>query len=284
MLAAEHDGPRGVRKGAWSEEEDALLRECIDKNGEGKWHLVPLKSGLNRCRKSCRLRWLNYLKPNIRRGKFSEDEVDLLLRLHKLLGNRWSLIAGRLPGRTANDVKNYWNTHLRKKTMLRLQAAAAAADCHRATTKVIRPRPRTFSKTLLVQRMRSSQQQQQAAPAAGLLLQHTTTSTTAVSKLEGHHDNNANPDAAGEQIQWWKSLLDDQLSDGQEVAAAAALASESRSDHVSYEIWAAEDQSGDRPEETGLMTGEVAFDIELWDFLADDEAQATSNLLQGPSS
>uniref|UniRef100_A0A7N1A7I8 Uncharacterized protein n=1 Tax=Kalanchoe fedtschenkoi TaxID=63787 RepID=A0A7N1A7I8_KALFE len=283
MLAAEHDGPRGVRKGAWSEEEDALLRECIDKNGEGKWHLVPLKSGLNRCRKSCRLRWLNYLKPNIRRGKFSEDEVDLLLRLHKLLGNRWSLIAGRLPGRTANDVKNYWNTHLRKKTMLRLQAAAAAADCHRATTKVIRPRPQTFSKTLRVQCMRSSQQQQQAAPAAGLL-QHTTTSTTAVSKLEGHHDNNANPDAAEEQIQWWKSLLDDQLSDGQEVAAAA-LASESRSDdHVSYEIWAAEDQSGDRPEETGLMTGEVAFDIELWDFLADDEAQATSNLLQGPSS
>ncbi|KAL1090391.1 hypothetical protein V6Z11_D07G085100 [Gossypium hirsutum] len=73
--------------------------------------------GLNRCRKSCRLRWLNYLKPNIKRGHFAADEVDLIIRLHNLLGNRWSLIAGRLPGRTANDVKNYWNTHLLKKNI-----------------------------------------------------------------------------------------------------------------------------------------------------------------------
>ncbi|XP_047172705.1 transcription factor MYB1-like [Vigna umbellata] len=105
----------GVRKGAWSQTEDELLRECVQLYGEGKWHLVPQRAGLNRCRKSCRLRWLNYLKPNIKRGDFSEDEVDLMIRLHKLLGNRWSLIAGRLPGRTSNDVKNYWNTNMRRK-------------------------------------------------------------------------------------------------------------------------------------------------------------------------
>nr|BAE94392.1 R2R3-MYB transcriptional regulator [Ipomoea nil] len=56
-----------VRKGAWSEEEDDLLRKCIQKFGEGKWHLVPFRAGLNRCRKSCRLRWLNYLHPDIKR-------------------------------------------------------------------------------------------------------------------------------------------------------------------------------------------------------------------------
>ncbi|KAL3356891.1 hypothetical protein AABB24_017512 [Solanum stoloniferum] len=105
----------GVRKGSWTDEEDFLLRKCIDKYGEGKWHLVPARAGLNRCRKSCRLRWLNYLRPHIKRGDFAPDEVDLILRLHKLLGNRWSLIAGRLPGRTANDVKNYWNTNLLRK-------------------------------------------------------------------------------------------------------------------------------------------------------------------------
>ncbi|OWM79903.1 hypothetical protein CDL15_Pgr001546 [Punica granatum] len=71
--------------------------------------------GFNRCGKSCRLRWLNYLRPNIKRGNITDQEEDLILRLHKLLGNRWSLIAGRLPGRTDNEIKNYWNSHLSKK-------------------------------------------------------------------------------------------------------------------------------------------------------------------------
>ncbi|KAI3989087.1 hypothetical protein MKX01_033123 [Papaver californicum] len=105
---------RGVKNGAWAEEEDQLLKECIKKYGEGKWRQVPLRAGLNRCRKSCRLRWLNYLHPNIKRGEFKPDEVDLIIMMHKLIGNRWSLIAGRLPRRTANDIKNYFNTHLKK--------------------------------------------------------------------------------------------------------------------------------------------------------------------------
>ncbi|XP_049399625.1 transcription factor MYB1-like [Solanum stenotomum] len=124
----------GVRKGSWTEEEDFHLRKCIQKYGEGKWHLVPSRAGLNRCRKSCRLRWLNYLRPHIKRGDFEPDEVDLILRLHKLLGNRWSLIAGRLPGRTANDVKNYWNTRLLRKLNTNI-----------TKNEIIKPQPRTLS-------------------------------------------------------------------------------------------------------------------------------------------
>ncbi|KAH7840438.1 hypothetical protein Vadar_016978 [Vaccinium darrowii] len=45
-------------------------------------------AGLNRSQKSCRLRWLNYLRPDIKRGDFGEDEDDLIIRLHRLLGNR----------------------------------------------------------------------------------------------------------------------------------------------------------------------------------------------------
>ncbi|KAK4277985.1 hypothetical protein QN277_015896 [Acacia crassicarpa] len=107
-----------LRKGTWTHEEDNLLRACVDKYGEGRWHLVPQRAGLKRCRKSCRMRWLNYLKPNIKRGDFTEDEVDLIIRLHKLIGNRWALIAGRLLGGTSNDVKNFWHTKMRniKKT------------------------------------------------------------------------------------------------------------------------------------------------------------------------
>uniref|UniRef100_A0A7N0V1K9 Uncharacterized protein n=1 Tax=Kalanchoe fedtschenkoi TaxID=63787 RepID=A0A7N0V1K9_KALFE len=74
-------------------------------------------AGLNRSGKSCRLRWLNYLKPDIKSGNMSEEEEDLIQRLHKLLGNIWSLIAGRLPGRTDNEIKNYWNLHLKKRVL-----------------------------------------------------------------------------------------------------------------------------------------------------------------------
>ncbi|XP_010419013.1 PREDICTED: transcription factor MYB90-like [Camelina sativa] len=142
---------KGLRKGAWTPEEDSLLRQCINKYGEGKWHQVPFRAGVNRCRKSCRLRWLNYLNPNIKRGEFTSDEVDLLLRLHKLLGNRWSLIAGRLPGRTGNDVKNYWNTNLAKKkepsctSKIRTKEGSYSATAPVQKHNVIRPRPRSFS-------------------------------------------------------------------------------------------------------------------------------------------
>ncbi|KAG6417174.1 hypothetical protein SASPL_119325 [Salvia splendens] len=105
----------GLKRGAWTAEEDELLRDYIKREGEGGWRTLPKKAGLLRCGKSCRLRWMNYLRPSVKRGRISEDEEDLILRLHRLLGNRWSLIAGRIPGRTDNEIKNYWNTHLSKK-------------------------------------------------------------------------------------------------------------------------------------------------------------------------
>nr|AIT76572.1 R2R3 MYB protein [Trifolium repens] len=141
------ENTKGRKKGAWIYEEDKLLKACINKYGEGKWHLVPQRAGLNRCRKSCRLRWLNYLSPNIKRESFAEDEIDMILRLHKLLGNRWSLIAGRLPGRTSNDVKNYWHTNLLKKVVSKKEEKKEK-EKPKETMKmheVIKPRPLTLS-------------------------------------------------------------------------------------------------------------------------------------------
>ncbi|XP_038990436.1 transcription factor MYB1-like [Phoenix dactylifera] len=105
----------GLNRGAWSAHEDKILTDYIKAHGEGKWNVLPTRAGLKRCGKSCRLRWLNYLRPDIKRGNISHEEEDLIIRLHKLLGNRWSLIAGRLPGRTDNEIKNYWNTKLSKE-------------------------------------------------------------------------------------------------------------------------------------------------------------------------
>ncbi|KAK4789015.1 hypothetical protein SAY86_020334 [Trapa natans] len=105
----------GLKKGPWTPEEDELLSSYINREGEGRWRTLPKRAGLLRCGKSCRLRWMNYLRPSVKRGQIAPDEEDLILRLHRLLGNRWSLIAGRIPGRTDNEIKNYWNTHLSKK-------------------------------------------------------------------------------------------------------------------------------------------------------------------------
>ncbi|XP_059434390.1 transcription factor MYB4-like [Corylus avellana] len=117
-----------LNKGAWTAEEDQKLSQYIEIHGAKRWKTIALEAGLNRCGKSCRLRWLNYLRPNIKRGNISDAEEDLILRLHKLLGNRWSLIAGRLPGRTDNEIKNYWNSHLRKKINQKEKVVASAAQ------------------------------------------------------------------------------------------------------------------------------------------------------------
>ncbi|KAJ4835394.1 hypothetical protein Tsubulata_010557 [Turnera subulata] len=105
----------GLKKGPWTPEEDQKLLAYIDEHGHGSWRALPGKAGLQRCGKSCRLRWTNYLRPDIKRGKFTLQEEQTIIQLHALLGNRWSAIATHLPKRTDNEIKNYWNTHLKKR-------------------------------------------------------------------------------------------------------------------------------------------------------------------------
>ncbi|XVF62206.1 hypothetical protein PTKIN_Ptkin08bG0198700 [Pterospermum kingtungense] len=108
-----------TNKGAWTREEDERLIAYIQAHGEGCWRSLPKAAGLLRCGKSCRLRWINYLRPDVKRGNFTDEEDELIVKLHSILGNKWSIIAARLPGRTDNEIKNYWNTHIKRKLLSR---------------------------------------------------------------------------------------------------------------------------------------------------------------------
>ncbi|KAJ8761573.1 hypothetical protein K2173_004349 [Erythroxylum novogranatense] len=115
MLRAAHSDQAPLKKGTWTSEEDQKLTSYIENNGIWNWNSLPRAAGLLRSGKSCRLRWVNYLRPDLKHGNFNTEEVETIIKLQGVMGNRWSKIAARLPGRTDNEIKNFWNAHLKKR-------------------------------------------------------------------------------------------------------------------------------------------------------------------------
>ncbi|XP_038888678.1 transcription factor MYB101 [Benincasa hispida] len=111
----ENGGGRALKKGPWTAAEDGILIEYVKKHGEGNWNAVQKHTGLARCGKSCRLRWANHLRPNLKKGSFSQEEERIIIELHAKLGNKWARMAAQLPGRTDNEIKNYWNTRMKRR-------------------------------------------------------------------------------------------------------------------------------------------------------------------------
>ncbi|KAI4332880.1 hypothetical protein L6164_017755 [Bauhinia variegata] len=82
-----------LKKGPWTSAEDAILVDYVKKHGEGNWNAVQTYSGLSRCGKSCRLRWANHLRPNLKKGAFTAEEERLIAELHAKMGNKWACMA-----------------------------------------------------------------------------------------------------------------------------------------------------------------------------------------------
>ncbi|XVF77411.1 hypothetical protein PTKIN_Ptkin14bG0040800 [Pterospermum kingtungense] len=104
-----------LKKGPWTAAEDAVLADYVRTHGEGNWNAVQKNTGLARCGKSCRLRWANHLRPNLKKGSFSPEEERIIVELHAKMGNKWARMATQLPGRTDNEIKNYWNTRVKRR-------------------------------------------------------------------------------------------------------------------------------------------------------------------------
>ncbi|TKY54284.1 Transcription factor MYB108 [Spatholobus suberectus] len=165
-----------LRRGPWTIDEDLTLINYIATHGEGRWNTLALSAGLKRTGKSCRLRWLNYLRPDVRRGNITLEEQLLILELHSRWGNRWSKIAQYLPGRTDNEIKNYWRT--------RVQKHAKQLKCN-VNSKQFKDTIRYLWMPRLVERIQ--------AAAAASATKTVTTATTAITATTTVTTNNAYP-------------------------------------------------------------------------------------------
>ncbi|GMP40475.1 hypothetical protein CsSME_00010914 [Camellia sinensis var. sinensis] len=96
-----------TNKGAWTKEEDERLINYIKAHGEGCWRSLPKAAGLHRCGKSCRLRWINNLRPDLKRGNFTQEEDELIIHLHGLISRtrfpRRSFLGRGVPAESPDD-------------------------------------------------------------------------------------------------------------------------------------------------------------------------------------
>ncbi|KAJ4900743.1 myb domain protein 78 [Raphanus sativus] len=182
------DDEMDLRRGPWTVEEDFKLSNYISTLGEGRWNSLARCAGLKRTGKSCRLRWLNYLRPDVRRGNITLEEQLLILELHSRWGNRWSKIAQYLPGRTDNEIKNYWRT--------RVQKHAKQLRCD-VNSQQFKDTMRYLWMPRLVERIQAASASSTTGSAAKSCVATTTDQLVITSYDEGANNNTTNIDHLG---------------------------------------------------------------------------------------
>ncbi|KAH6813097.1 myb-like HTH transcriptional regulator family protein [Perilla frutescens var. frutescens] len=134
-----------IKKGPWKVEEDQVLIHHVKKYGPRDWSSIRSKGLLRRTGKSCRLRWVNKLRPDLKTGvKFSAEEERTVIDLQAQFGNKWAKIATYLPGRTDNDVKNFWSSRQKRLARILQTSTPSSSKPHKNTKQLQTPPPPSF--------------------------------------------------------------------------------------------------------------------------------------------
>jgi hypothetical protein len=108
----------GIVKGSWKKDEDLKIMELVNKYGKS-WSKIS-KILDTRNGKQIRDRYINVLDPQIRKGKFTEEEDKTLIILFQKYGPKWATIAKYYPNRTADMIKNRFHSSIKKKLGIEL--------------------------------------------------------------------------------------------------------------------------------------------------------------------
>ncbi|KAF4028264.1 Myb-like DNA-binding domain [Phytophthora infestans] len=147
----------GLIKGHWTPEEDGKLRELVAEGKKNWGQVASLIPG--RTSKQCRERWCNHLDPNINKGSYTEDEDKIIVEMQAKLGNRWSIIAQQLKGRTEDAVKIRWKSLMRGRRAAskedKTPAAAAVSTASSSPADVERPQAKPAKASPVQQKNRT---------------------------------------------------------------------------------------------------------------------------------
>ncbi|MCJ1249086.1 hypothetical protein MMC30_006308 [Trapelia coarctata] len=102
------------KRGPWNRDEDRWLNLLVRENGPQSWVKISEIIG-QRTAKQCRERWHQNLKPSLNHLPISDDEGLFIERCVVEMGQQWANIARKMPGRSDNSIKNWWNGGMNRR-------------------------------------------------------------------------------------------------------------------------------------------------------------------------